>query len=107
MILLVFVFDFLHSCTYDRSLVFLVDDVPALLVSNLSDAPSPVVVHGGGKPDGEGRQGDKVPDRPVGRSFIYYLYHKLLRLPGVFFVVSGLACCFHMFYSESCSVYVQ
>ena len=63
------------------------DEEPALLVSYCLTHP----LRGWGivecRTDTANREGSKVPDRVVGRTWLCSLYHKLLRLPGGCFVL--------------------
>ena len=65
-----------------------------LLCSVLSHASSLRVGHGWQRQEWDGRQGGKVPDRllVVGRTWLCYSYHKLLRLPGGCFLSLVLLC---------------
>ena len=71
---------FLSSCPHERSCVAWVDDEPALLCFVLFDASSPGVGDIWRTQDGDGRQGSKMPDQLVGKTWLCYSYHKLLRL---------------------------
>ena len=81
---ILFVLFFLSSRCHERSCVARVDDEPALLVSYRLTHPP----RGWGiiwrTQDGDGRQGRKIPDRLVRRTWpcYTYSYHNLLRLPG-------------------------
>ena len=68
----------------------------------LSEASPPGVGHGWRKQNGDGRQGSKVPGRPVGRTWLRHSYHKLTaeatwEVLFVFFVVLRFAYYFPRF----------